>query len=144
MESLTTLERAIRLQKVELFSELETEQLALLASIAQPVSLGAGDKLVEQNSSQTALYIVLNGGIEVRRDGNLMLTAVRDETIGNWAFFDEQPSVVEAVAAEDSDLLKIEREDFFDLLADHREITRGLFQALFHRLRTLLSAGLGG
>lgn len=143
MEALTTLERAIRLQKVELFAQLDTELLALVASITRPLELSADDLLIEQNSSQTALYVVMQGKIAVSRDGVVMFTAGPDETIGNWAFFDEKPSVVAAVAAEDSLLLKIEREDFFDLLADHREMTRGLFQALFERMRTLLAAGLG-
>jgi CRP-like cAMP-binding protein len=143
MDTLTTLERAIRLQKVELFSELETSMLALLASIASQVEVKRGDVLVEQNHPLSTLYVVLNGSIEMSRSGRTMFRVGADETIGNWALFDEQPSVVTATALEDTSLLRIDREDFFDLLADHSEATREMFQALFKRVRTLLTKGLG-
>ncbi|MEX2300024.1 MAG: cyclic nucleotide-binding domain-containing protein [Bryobacterales bacterium] len=143
METLTTLERAIRLQKVELFSELATSMLALLASIASQVEVKRGEVLVEQNHALSTLYVVLNGSIEMSRSGRTMFRVGADETIGNWALFDEQPSVVTATALEDTSLLRIDREDFFDLLADHSEATREMFQALFKRVRSLLTKGLG-
>jgi CRP-like cAMP-binding protein len=76
------------------------------------------------------------------RSGQPMFSVGPDETIGNWALFDSQPSVVTAKASNDSWLLRIDREDFFDLLADHSEVTREMFQALFKRVRTLLAKGL--
>jgi CRP-like cAMP-binding protein len=143
METLSTLERAIRLQKVELFSDLETSMLALLASIASQVEVRRGDVLVEQNRPLSTLFVVLSGTIEMSRSGRTMFHVGADETIGNWALFDEQPSVVTATALEDTSLLRIDREDFYDLLADHSEMTREMFQALFKRVRSLLTKGLG-
>lgn len=139
---MTTLERAIRLQKVDLFTDLETDLLALVASIAEVVEVEKGNILFEESRPLSALYVLLEGRIEMGRGGQTMFTVGPDETIGNWALFDNQPSVVTATAVEDSRLLKIEREDFFDLLADHSEITRNLFQALFQRVRSLLTKGL--
>lgn len=142
MEKLTTLERAIRLQKVELFSDLETSMLALLASIASQVEVEKGTVLVEQNRPLNMLYVVLDGTIEMSRGGRTMFHVGAGETIGNWALFDEQPSVVTATALDDSSLLRIDREDFYDLLADHSDVTREMFQALFKRVRSLLTKGL--
>ena len=143
MEKLTILDRAIRLQKVELFSDLETELLALIASIAKQIEVEPGYVLVEHDRVLDALYVVLEGRIEMQRGGRTLFTVGQDETIGNWALFDRQPSVVRAVAAESASLLRIDREDFYDLLADHSEMTRELFFALFKRVRSLLAAGLG-
>jgi CRP-like cAMP-binding protein len=143
METLTTLERAIRLQKVELFSDLETSMLALLASIASQVEVKRGEVLVEQNHPLSTLFVALSGAIEMSRGGRTMFHVGADETIGNWALFDEQPSVVTATALDDTSLLRIDREDFYDLLADHSEMTREMFQALFKRVRSLLTKGLG-
>jgi CRP-like cAMP-binding protein len=143
MEKLTILDRAIRLQKVELFSDLETELLALIASIAKQNQVEAGQTLVERDHVLDALYVVLEGRIDMERGGRTLFTVGPDETIGNWALFDRQPSVVRAVAAEPTWLLRIDREDFYDMLADHSEMTRELFFALFKRVRSLLAAGLG-
>ncbi|MBI1355952.1 MAG: cyclic nucleotide-binding domain-containing protein [Acidobacteria bacterium] len=142
MEQLTILDRAIRLQKVELFSELDTELLALIGSVAEQIRVEAGDTLIAQGGSLDALYVVLAGSIQMRRDGKALFTVGRGDTIGNWALFDRQPSVVTAVAVEQTWLLQIDREAFYDLLADHPEMTRELFFALFKRVRSLLSLGI--
>lgn len=142
METLTTLERAIRLQKVDLFNDLETDLLALVASIAKQAELPEGSMLFQEGRPLNTIYVLLEGRIEMSRGGQPLFTVGRDETIGNWALFDEQPSVVTATVVEQSHLLQIEREDFFELLADHGEITRNLFQALFKRVRGLLTKGL--
>ena len=143
MEELTTLERAIRLQRVALFSDLETEMLALVASIARQIEVKQGQKLVEEGGPITALYTVLEGKIEMRRGASVIYSISDNETLGNWALFDRKPSVVSAIAATDTSLLEIDREEFFELLADHSEVTRELFQALFKRVRSLLSPGIG-
>ena len=143
METLSTLDRAIKLQKVELFSELETELLALIGSIAEQVYIEPGETIVQQGSALEALNVVLGGSIQMSRDGKALFSVGEGDTIGNWALFDRQPSVVTATALEPSWLLKIDREEFYDLLADHSEMTRELFFALFKRVRSLLSSGIG-
>ena len=142
MEELTTLERAIRLQRVELFSDLETEMLALIASIARQIEVRQGEQLVKEGGPISALYTVLEGRIEMRRGDAVIYSISDNETLGNWALFDRKPSVVSAIAATDAALLEINREEFFELLADHSEVTRELFQALFKRVRSLLSPGI--
>lgn len=142
MEELTTLERAIRLQRVDLFSDLETEMLALVASIARQIEVKQGEKLVEEGGPISALYTVLEGKIEMRRGNSVIYSISDNETLGNWALFDRKPSVVSAIAATDAALLEIDREEFFELLADHSAFTRELFQALFKRVRSLLSPGI--
>lgn len=142
MERLSTLDRAIKLQKVELFSELETELLALIGSIAEQVYVEPGKTIVEQGGALDALNVILGGSIQMARDGKALFSVGEGDTIGNWALFDRQPSVVTATAVEPTWLLKIDREEFYDLLADHSEMTRELFFALFKRVRSLLSSGI--
>jgi CRP-like cAMP-binding protein len=142
MENLTTLEKAIRLQKVELFSDMETDALALAASIAAQVQCAPGKVLFKENGAADALYVVLEGRIRLTRGTREIFSVGPGETLGNWALFDDQPSVATATCVEDSGLLKIEREDFFDLLADHAEMTQRMFKALVKRVRALLALGL--
>ncbi len=143
METLTTLDRAIRLQEVDLFSELETDELALVASIAAQIECQQGEVLFKKNTPSNALYVVLSGRIEMSRGGQPMFTVGADETVGNWAFFDKQLSVSTATASQTSWVLRIEAQDFFDLLADNTDMTPSVFQALFKRVRSLLVRRLG-
>ena len=142
MENLTTLDKAIRLQKVELFRDLETDGLALAASIAAQLQFPTGSVLFQENGPADALYIVLEGRVQLSRGGREIFATGVGETLGNWALFDEQPSLATATCVEDTSLLKIEREDFFDLLADHAEMTQTMFKALVKRVRALLALGL--
>lgn len=143
MDELTTLDRAIRLQRVELFEELETEALALIASIAERVGLEPGETLVEEGAVLDAIHVVLEGRLEMLRQGAQLFTVGAGETIGSWALFERRPSMATAKALEPTQLLRIGSEEFYDLLEDNSEMTRELFQALFKRMRTLLSPGLG-
>ena len=43
-----------------------------------------------------------------------------------------------ATALEDVHLLKIEQEEFYDLLSDHVEITQSIFKALVQRIKGLI------
>lgn len=142
MENLTTLEKAIRLQKVELFGDLETDSLALAASIAAQVECPPRTVLFKENGSADALYVVLEGRVQLTRGAREIFSVGPGETLGNWALFDDQPSVATATCVQPTALLKIEREDFFDLLADHAEMTQKMFKALVKRVRSLLALGL--
>jgi CRP-like cAMP-binding protein len=59
------------------------------------------------------------------------------EAIGAWALFDDQPRALTAVTVEPSHLLRIDREQFFDVLSDHAGIAQGIFKALVRRIRSL-------
>ena len=142
METLTTLEKAIRLQKVELFSDMETDALALAASIANQIECAPGTVLFKENGAADALFVVLEGRIKLTRGSREIFAAGAGDTLGNWALFDDQPSVATAMCAEETALLKIERDDFFDLLADNADMTQKMFKALVKRVRVLLTPGL--
>ena len=58
---------------------------------------------------------------------------------GTWALIDEQPSLLEARTMEATRLLRVTRQDFHDLLADHSELALGLLQGLANRVRSLVA-----
>lgn len=142
METLTTLDKAIRLQRVELFSDMETDALALAGSIAVQIQCPPETIIFKEGGSSDALYIVLEGRIRLTRGDREIFSVGPGETLGNWALFDDQPTMATATCVEDTSVLKIEREDFFDLLADHADMTQKMFKALVKRVRSLLSLGL--
>lgn len=76
--------------------------------------------------------------MRLHRDGSEITIANPKDAFGTWALFDEAPRVVTATPLEDCHLLRIDREDFFDLLADHIQITQGVFKTVVHRLRSLM------
>jgi CRP-like cAMP-binding protein len=135
---LTAVEKVILLQNVEVFSEIPTEQLSYLAMISEEVSYGPGDVIYKFDEPSDALYVVLDGKVRLHRDNEEITVAGPSDPFGTWALFDDTPRVATATAVEETRLLRIDREDFLDLLSDHGQITEGVFKALVGRLRGLL------
>ena len=135
---LTTIEKVIFLQNVTIFLDVPVEQLAFLAAITEEISFLQGDEIYKAEEPSDSMYLVLDGKVRLHRDGEEVTTAESKEAFGTWALFDEEPRVVTATALEDSKLLRIYREDFYDLLADNIQIMQGIFKTLVKRLRKLV------
>jgi len=135
---LTIIEKVIFLQNVEVFTDVPTEDLAYLAAITEEVSFKAGEDIYKEDEPSDALYLVLEGKVRLHREGREIMIADEKKAFGTWALFDEAPRVVTASPLTDCRLLRIDREDFFDLLADHIQITQGVFKTVVKRLRTLM------
>ena len=135
---LTVVEKVIFLQNIDVFSEVPTEQLASLAAIAEEVSCLKGDVIYKENEYSDALYLVLDGRVRLHRDDKDIAVAENKEAFGAWALFDEEVRLVTASAEEDSRLLRIDREDFVDLLADQVQVAQGVIKTVARRLRSLI------
>ena len=134
----TVVEKVIFLQNVDVFEAVPTEQLAYLAAIAEEVTYLSGDPIYEVDQESDALYLVLEGKVRLHRDGEEITTAGAKEAFGTWALFDDEPRVATSTAVEDCRLLRIDREDFLELLSDHVEITQGVFKTIVRRMRGLI------
>jgi CRP-like cAMP-binding protein len=139
MAELNIVEKVISLEAVELLSSLTPEQLARIASIAQEVRFPPGKTILEAGKPLDALYVIVEGAVELSRGGAPLTTARENEVLGAWALFEEDdPLPVTARTLEDTRLLRIARDDFYDLLADNSEITSAIFSTLVKRFRKLV------
>ena len=139
MSDLNIVEKVIALENVELLQNLNTEQLARLASISQEVKLPPDKLVLDPSQPPDALYVILDGVVELSRAGEPITKARQNDVLGAWALFEEKdPLPVGARTMEDTRLLRIARDDFYDLLADNSEITSAMFSTLVKRLRKLV------
>ncbi len=84
------------------------------------------------------MYVIVRGKVALEADGEQILVVSEKEVIGTWALLDDEPMVMSVTVVEDARLLRIEREDFYDLLADHSEIMQSIFRVLIRRIRKLV------
>jgi CRP-like cAMP-binding protein len=136
---LNIVEKVIALEGVELFQNLTPEQLARIATVAHEVRFPPRKTVLDASKAADALYVIIEGAVELRRNGEALTIARRNDVLGAWALFEENDSLpVSAETIEDTRLLRIGRDDFYDLLADHNEITFALFSTLVKRFRKLV------
>ena len=142
---LTVVEKVIFLQDIDIFKYTSTEDLAHIAAITEEAEYEANDPIYKEGEMSDSMYLVVEGSIALRRNGKDLFVAKKKEVFGTWSLFDDEPRVVSAVPLEESRLLKINREDFFDLLADHVQITQGILKTIVKRLRSLIDRiGISG
>jgi ATP/ADP translocase/HEAT repeat protein len=137
-DGMDTIEKVFLLQKVDLLRDARSAHLAILASIAEELDVPAGTRVMTEGEPTDALYIVVKGAVELRGMGGTLLAA-DGAAFGTWALIDQSPSVVEARARDATRLLRITRDDFHDLVADHPELAIGMLQGLARRMRTIVS-----
>ena len=137
--NMNLIEKVFLLQRVDLLEDARSSDLALLASIAEEVSVEKGSVLLREAEPADALYVVTRGQVELKRSGETVLEAGEGIPFGTWSLIDDSPSLIEATATEPTQLLCIGRDDFYDLLADHPELVRGLLQGLARRVRNLVA-----
>jgi CRP-like cAMP-binding protein len=138
MAELNIVEKVIALEAVDLLKNLSPEQLSRIASVAKETKVGPGKVILSPDKTLDALYVVLDGGVSISRDNIELHIARQSEVLGAWALFDPEPMNVTAKAVEDTRLLRIGRDDFYDLLADNSEITASIFSMLVRRFRQLV------
>ena len=143
MADLNIVEKVIALEGVDLIRSLGPEELARIAAIAHEVRFAPGQVILEAGKPLDALYVIVDGLIELSRDGDVLHTAHRNEVLGAWALFDDEPMQVTARTVDDARLLAIARDDFYDLLADNSEITSSIFSTLVKRFRKLVESPNG-
>jgi CRP-like cAMP-binding protein len=139
LPELNIVEKVIALEGVDLLSTLTPEQLARIATIAQEVKYPPDRRVLEPAQPADGLYVIVDGAVELSRNGEVLTVARQNDVLGAWALFDDSdPIPVAARTVEDTRLLRIARDDFYDLLSDNSEITSAIFATLVKRFRKLV------
>ena len=136
---LTTVEKVLFLQDVDIFEFTSTEDLAHIAEITDEIELKPDEIIFKEGEIPDAMYIVSEGKVILSRAGQEVMVANDKDVFGTWALFDDEPRVATATTLEDTRLLRIDREDFIDLLADHVAITQSILKTMAKRLRNLMT-----
>ena len=134
----TVVEKVLLLQKVDLLSTARTEDLAVLASIAEEVLYPKGSLIFEEGQPTDGLYIIIRGQVALVKDGADVVTLGEEEALGAWDLFEAEPRVTSARTTDETLLLRVDREDFYDLLLDYPELGQSILKAFVRRLRKLV------
>ncbi len=136
---LTTVEKVFFLQDIDIFKYTLTEDLAHIATITEEIEFDTNFVIFKEGEIPNAMYLVIEGKVKLDRDGKIVMIANSKEVFGTWALFDDEPRVVTATTMENSLLLKIEKNSFYELLADHVRITQGILKTMVKRMRSLMA-----
>ncbi len=139
----TVVEKALLLQNVDLLSAARTEDLAILASIAEEVLYREGSVVFEEGQPADGLYVVIRGELVLTRDASELSRMGERSALGAWDLIEGGARVFGSHAARETLLLRVDRNDFYDLLMDYPELGQSILKALVRRFRRLVSPATG-
>ena len=126
------------LKRIPLFSGLSAEDLGRIAARLQAISLPKGATLFKQGDESDALYLIVSGHARRYRsiDGRETLVSYlgRGDAAGDTGLLTGAPRSSTVRMDATSEVLKLPRKDFEDILRDHPTILLHLSRALAHRL----------
>ncbi len=128
-EGLQPVDRVLLLQSSPLLAHATAAQLWRLSAIARPVALQP-DREPLARGGESAILIVLSGSLRVETAGGQAGMATAGDVIGMYETlgglrFDATVTVTAAGTA-----LRLDRDELFELLADHTDLLQGIFSAL--------------
>ena len=129
------------LKGVELFSELNEEQLGMIANLVIVKNYNRDETVVlEGDDSMQALYLIATGSVQVYMTGidgreTILSFLERGDLFGEMSLIDGEPRSASVRTVTDATLLVIHRESFLSLIRRTPEIAMALMSELCKRLR---------
>jgi len=132
---ISTVEKVLFLKSVDLFSRIPGEDLAQIAGIAQEVHFEQGELIIQEGDLGDSMFLIIEGQVMVHRLARELTRLGERQSFGEMSLLDNEPRSATVTAVEDSTCLKIDREEFYELMSEKIEIAHGIIHILTQRLR---------
>ena len=133
-------EKMLFLRYVPLFSNMATSELTQVASMAREVTFPGGQRVIQQGDHGDHMYIIVDGDVLIQRGDTPLKTLGPRDFFGEMSIIDGEVRSASAIAQTDCHLLRIDKDDFQELLATYNSAAVSIARALNQRLREVLPA----
>jgi len=121
--------------RVPIFASCTPEEIAVIAEVAQDSFFQPGQIIVTQGTPGQAFYMILNGRVEILRDGVSLGGFGPGDFFGEMSLLDQAPRSATIQAIDQVECLMLSSWDFKALLERHPSIAIKLLEVLSRRLR---------
>ena len=123
------------LEKSPLWSGLGKQDFKAIVRMAKQQKFNSGDTIVKKGEEAVGFYLVLDGAVEIRSDGNTLSRLGPGQFFGEMSVVDAQPRSADVVAIEPSRVLLLSAWSFKSLVSDRPRIAVKMLQEFVRRLR---------
>jgi len=85
------------------------------------------------------MFIIVDGAVRIHKGEKEIAFLSKGKFIGEMALLDQEPRSASITTTEETTLLEINGEDFYDLMASRMEIMQGIVKVLTQRLRKAIA-----
>jgi CRP-like cAMP-binding protein len=133
----STLEKTIHLKGTDLFKDIPAEEVFYVAQIVEEERLPASTTFIKEGDVGDSLYIIVTGEVIAHKDGKELTKLVKGDCLGEIALLDQEPRSANCTTVDEAILLKISRDDFYDVMASRVEFMKAFLKALTGKIRRL-------
>jgi len=137
--NLTTIEKVIFLKSVDIFEHATIEQLGRIAGLTEEVHFKPGEIIFEEGQRGDAFYLLLSGRVFIEKNDNILREMKEKEAFGTLEVLDFHPRAVTAKAVDQVRALKLNGQEFHDLLSLDIEMVEAVFRMLCGLVRRILT-----
>ena len=138
-KNLTTIEKVIFLKSVDIFEHATIEQLGRIAALTEEVHFKPGEIIFEEGQPGDTFYLLLSGRVFIERNGTSLREMKEKEAFGTLEVLDFHPRAVTAKAVDQVRALKLNGQEFHDLLSLDIEMVEAVFRMLCGLVRRSLT-----
>ncbi|MCS6832592.1 MAG: cyclic nucleotide-binding domain-containing protein, partial [Flammeovirgaceae bacterium] len=131
---LMEIEKVLILKSTRMFAETPEHLLADIAQIVREERVPKEKVIFKKGDVADKMYIIYEGEISIKEQSTYVL--INGDIFGELDFLDSKLRSADAIALRDSLLLRIDQEDFYELMATRKEVVRGIIRFLCERIRT--------
>ena len=133
--TMSTIERVVALQRVDLFADVPGRTLAAVARRAAEVEVPAGALVIAEGAVEDHLFAVVTGRLRVHHDDVTVVDLGPGATVGELAALVPEPRAASVTALEPTMLLRIDKPVLDELLADRPLLASRIIAALVAMVR---------
>ena len=133
----TILEKTILLKTVDLFQNIPGELLSQVSQISKARNFAKDQTVFKEGDSGDSMFIVIKGRVAITKGDKEIASLEKGASLGEMALLDHEERSANAIAKEDSVLLKINQDVFYELMESNADIMKQIIKLLTSRIRNV-------
>jgi CRP/FNR family cyclic AMP-dependent transcriptional regulator len=123
------------LERVPIFSSLKKSQLKKIAQASVIRSFDSQENIAKEGDTGVAIYLILEGEVEVRRAKKSLAKLGQGQFFGELAVIDTRPRAADVVALDKTKCLILNSWTFDGLIKSNSDIATAMLKEMARRLR---------
>ncbi len=129
-------------ERFPIFRGMAVEDIARMTTMSHVLACSAGDLIVRHGSTDRTVFVILDGAVDVLREGQVVAQLLPGSVFGEVAFLAQVPRSADVVAAHDSQIICLRPSTLAALIEKEPRVAAPLLLNLSRILAQRLAGGI--
>ncbi|MCF7568146.1 sigma 54-interacting transcriptional regulator [Sabulilitoribacter arenilitoris] len=125
------------LSEIPFFSEVSKKSLEHLSNNIKEETYIKNETIFEKDTIGNSMYAIINGSVKAHEKNHVYGTLSKGDCFGEYALIDNETRSASITALENTKVLKIERQQFLDVMKTDNGFAQGVLAVMIKRHREL-------